>query len=127
MSAESETTRQVELREHIAATREELGQTLEALAAKTNITARAEDAPRDAASRLKIGLLSLPIGLASLPIRVATGIVTLWRRGYSSYTKVPPNRRRLSIAAVLSGGVTALLAVTRPWAAVGSRSRGRCR
>jgi hypothetical protein len=120
MSTESETTRQVELRAHIAATREELGQTLEALAAKTHVTARAEDAARDVASRVKIGLLSLPT-------RAAGAIASLWRRGYGSYRKVPPSRRRLSIAAALSCGATALLAVTRPWTAIRTRGKGRCR
>lgn len=124
MSTQFETNRQVELRAHIAATRAELGQTLEALAArthvKTRVKARAKDAARDTVSRVKIETMSLPL-------RASSGIATLWRRGYAGYSSVPPNRRRLSIAAILSCGVTALLAVTRPWTALKNRNKGRCR
>ncbi|NUR26059.1 MAG: DUF3618 domain-containing protein [Catenulispora sp.] len=120
MSTQFESNSQDELRAHIAATRAELGETLEALASRTRGKARAKDAARDTASRVKIETISLPL-------RASSGIAALWRRAHAGYSSVPPNRRRLSIAAVLSGGAAALLAATRPWTARKNRNKGHCR
>lgn len=119
MSTEFETNREAQVRAHIAATRAELGETLEALAAETRVKARAEHVTRDTVSGLKIGLMSFPL-------RAASSLAALWRRGSTNYGKMPPTQRRLSTAAVASGAVTALLAVTRPWNALRKHRKG-CR
>jgi hypothetical protein len=106
MSADPEALRQAEIKAHIAATRAELGETVEALAAKTQVKARAEDAARDALSGLKNRVLAVPLRL-----RAEAG--QLVHRGSAV---VRPVRRRLAVFAVLAGVLTALLTALRPLA-----------
>lgn len=103
MSADAEALRQAEIKAHIAATRAELGQTLEALAAKTQVKARAEDAARDALSGLRNRALAVPS-------RLWAEAGQLVHRGSAV---VRPVRRRLAVFAVLAAVLTAMLAAFR--------------
>lgn len=101
MSEQPEPVQAPELKADIAATRAELAETLAALAAKTQVKARAEDAAKNALRQTKDELVSIPA-------RALGGVNTLFQRLRARTT---PVQRRLSVAAVLAGLLSALLAV----------------
>lgn len=74
------------LRADIATRRADLGRTVEALAAKTHVSARAQDAARGLVGGGRDGLVALPS-------KARSGAVGLWQRGFGA---VAPVRRRLA-------------------------------
>jgi hypothetical protein len=105
------TTPEAELKADITATRAQLGQTLEALAAKTHVKTRAKDAARDGITDLKRRGLEVASRARAEAVSAGRRI-----RGFAGTRK-----GQLSAAAVLAGTVTALVVTIR------TRSRGGCR
>jgi hypothetical protein len=104
---------QAEIRVRIAADRENLGQTIEALAAKSQVGARAKGAARDTAvTAVTAGrrLATMPAHvLAAVPAHVLSGAATVWQRGM---TATRPVRQR--VAAVGTRAVDRVRAAGRP-------------
>jgi hypothetical protein len=104
-SEQPEAAQRAALNADITATRAELGQTLEAIAAKTQVKNRAEQAARDTFAGVEN---RVAVGASRALNEVGAG----WRR-----IRGLPARTRLSVVAVLGGALSAasaIVAVVRP-------------
>jgi len=122
MSSDLPPTAQREaLNADITATRAELGRTLEAIAAKTQVKTRAKQAARETVDDVRQAARETAIGVGHR-VSVTTSKARAEATGWWQRLRALPARQRLSVAAVLGAGV-----LSAAFAVVRSRSKGGCR